>query len=286
MRSRTSQFSAVIAAGVHLFPFRTEKLSPPAPMVLGGQPPGRVGRRRISSRALRGPFLGHGRELGSSSRSRRIRSSMPGWVEKSAATPCSSNGLTMCSGSVAGLPAKVTRSAAWSRRSQGVREAVRRIAELGRARGRLRTRACGDSRSMRPIDRGDRPEHEEERALQEAAEAGELDAASAPTTRRPSARARLGAADVGDLVGEDCPRARPRCRSRRAARAQRRSSAAAATAGRRGRAERRIGDQVESRTTGPRPAPRGARASRGAAAPRPAAAAGARRPVPKTTRSP
>src|SRR6266540_6599845 len=42
--------SAVIAAGVHLFPFRTEKLSPPAPMVLGGQPPGRVGRRRITFR--------------------------------------------------------------------------------------------------------------------------------------------------------------------------------------------------------------------------------------------
>ena len=40
--------SAVIAAEVHLFPFRTEKLSPPAPMVLGGQPPGRVGRRRIN----------------------------------------------------------------------------------------------------------------------------------------------------------------------------------------------------------------------------------------------
>ena len=39
--------SAVIAAGVHLFPFRTEKLSPPAPMVLGAQAPGRVGRRRI-----------------------------------------------------------------------------------------------------------------------------------------------------------------------------------------------------------------------------------------------
>src|SRR3954465_1601696 len=43
----TSQFPVVIAAGVHLFPFRTEQLSPPAPMVLGGQPPGRVGRRRI-----------------------------------------------------------------------------------------------------------------------------------------------------------------------------------------------------------------------------------------------
>src|SRR6476619_357753 len=42
--------SAVIAAGVHLFPFRTEKLSPPAPMVLGAKAPGRVGRRRISCR--------------------------------------------------------------------------------------------------------------------------------------------------------------------------------------------------------------------------------------------
>src|SRR3982750_2788442 len=42
--------SAVIAAGVHLFPFRTEKLSPPAPMVLGARAPGRVGRRRIELR--------------------------------------------------------------------------------------------------------------------------------------------------------------------------------------------------------------------------------------------
>src|SRR6266542_3967149 len=44
------KLSAVIAVGKHLFPFRTEKLSPPAPMVLGGQPPGRVGRRRITFR--------------------------------------------------------------------------------------------------------------------------------------------------------------------------------------------------------------------------------------------
>src|SRR5665647_100809 len=42
-----ARFSAVIAEGSHLFPFRTEKLSPPAPMVLQGQPCGRVGRRRI-----------------------------------------------------------------------------------------------------------------------------------------------------------------------------------------------------------------------------------------------
>ena len=33
-----------IAKGSHLFPYRTQQLSPSAPMVLGGQPPGRVGR--------------------------------------------------------------------------------------------------------------------------------------------------------------------------------------------------------------------------------------------------
>ena len=36
-----------MARGIHLFPFRTEKLSPSAPMVLGAKAPGRVGRRRI-----------------------------------------------------------------------------------------------------------------------------------------------------------------------------------------------------------------------------------------------
>src|SRR4051795_6366809 len=35
-----------LAWGKHLFPFRTEKLSPTAPMVLGPHGPGRVGRRR------------------------------------------------------------------------------------------------------------------------------------------------------------------------------------------------------------------------------------------------
>src|SRR5215213_5511799 len=43
-----SPFSVAIARGKHLFPFRTEKLSPSAPMVLGPQGPGRVGRRRSS----------------------------------------------------------------------------------------------------------------------------------------------------------------------------------------------------------------------------------------------
>ena len=46
-RDRTSErFPVTIAAGSHPFPSRTRKLSLPAPMVLGGRPPGRVGRRR------------------------------------------------------------------------------------------------------------------------------------------------------------------------------------------------------------------------------------------------
>jgi hypothetical protein len=38
-----------LAWGKHLFPFRTEQLSPTAPMVLGLHGPGRVGRRRLLS---------------------------------------------------------------------------------------------------------------------------------------------------------------------------------------------------------------------------------------------
>ena len=40
-------FQVTMAAGNHLFPSRTEKLSPPAPMVLQGRPCGRVGRRLV-----------------------------------------------------------------------------------------------------------------------------------------------------------------------------------------------------------------------------------------------
>src|SRR3954469_23749529 len=60
LRSRT--FSVAIARGKHLFPFRTEPLSPSAPMVLGGQLPGRVGRRRSLTHeaASRGGFTRSG----------------------------------------------------------------------------------------------------------------------------------------------------------------------------------------------------------------------------------
>ena len=43
-------FPVALARGKHLFPFRTEQLSPSAPMVLGSQGPGRVGRRRFFPR--------------------------------------------------------------------------------------------------------------------------------------------------------------------------------------------------------------------------------------------
>ena len=46
----TEVIQVVIVAGFHLFPFRTEKLSPPAPMVLHTR--GRVGSRRF----LKKPF--------------------------------------------------------------------------------------------------------------------------------------------------------------------------------------------------------------------------------------
>ena len=42
----TKRFPVAMAKGSHLFPFRTQKLSPSAPMVLGWTRPGRVGRRR------------------------------------------------------------------------------------------------------------------------------------------------------------------------------------------------------------------------------------------------
>ena len=52
-------FQVVIVAGFHLCPFRTEKLSPPAPMVLHTR--GRVGSRRFSrkpfERNLEGLFV-------------------------------------------------------------------------------------------------------------------------------------------------------------------------------------------------------------------------------------
>lgn len=46
-RRGLDKFPVAIARGKYLFPFRTEQSSPVAPMVLGLQGPGRVGRRRF-----------------------------------------------------------------------------------------------------------------------------------------------------------------------------------------------------------------------------------------------
>ena len=64
-KRRTAQtlhsFPVIMAKGIHLFPYRTQKLSLSAPMVLGWRRLGRVGRRRIpkkkSPRQLSGAFL-------------------------------------------------------------------------------------------------------------------------------------------------------------------------------------------------------------------------------------
>ena len=46
------QFPVTMARGSHLFPYRTQKLSLSALMVLGWKRPGRVGRRRIPMKVL------------------------------------------------------------------------------------------------------------------------------------------------------------------------------------------------------------------------------------------
>ena len=47
VRKNPIQFPVTMAKGIHLFPYRTQKLSLSAPMVLGWRRPGRVGRCRI-----------------------------------------------------------------------------------------------------------------------------------------------------------------------------------------------------------------------------------------------
>ena len=42
--------SVAIAAGIHLFPCRTQQLRPQTPKVLGGRPPGRIGSRWFSKK--------------------------------------------------------------------------------------------------------------------------------------------------------------------------------------------------------------------------------------------
>ena len=47
VKKRTKNNVVIIAKRIHLFPYRTQKLSSLAAMVLGGQPPGRVARSHV-----------------------------------------------------------------------------------------------------------------------------------------------------------------------------------------------------------------------------------------------
>ena len=47
VQEKRNEYVVIIAKRIHLFPFRTQKLSSLALMVLGGQPPGRVGRSHV-----------------------------------------------------------------------------------------------------------------------------------------------------------------------------------------------------------------------------------------------
>ena len=51
INSKIKDYVVIIAKRIHLFPFRTQKLSSLALMVLGGQPPGRVRRSHVMCRS-------------------------------------------------------------------------------------------------------------------------------------------------------------------------------------------------------------------------------------------
>ena len=54
---KIKDYVVIIAKRIHLFPFRTQKLSSLALMVLGGQPPGRVRRSHVIFFILRAYYL-------------------------------------------------------------------------------------------------------------------------------------------------------------------------------------------------------------------------------------
>ena len=154
---------AVIAAGKHLFPFRTEKLSPLAPMVLGEQSPGRVGRRPFSfTGPARGPLFGLGRrasfsrQSGSSARSRRTRSPSGGCVTKSAREPLL--GERIRSYRAARSPGSPGRRRAPSpARAGAARRRARAASRRARPRsGRPRTRGSARARDARTRPRSAR----------------------------------------------------------------------------------------------------------------------------------
>ena len=261
---------AVIAAGKHLFPFRTEKLSPLAPMVLGEQSPGRVGRRPFLRRRApeTGPFVVRAR----SSRGAelvapvRIELAQPSNALAERRVRDEQRGEALLGERVRRCRAARSPGEAWNATSsivllepeQRVGEAVRRVAELrGEAVG-LRTRASARAADARTTPRAGRARRAararaSRRCAMPRRRAGE-------DRRRASGRARRG-----------CGGARARARARpRAPPAARRRAAPSRPRARRRRAAPRpaesargisVRDHVELRRQRRRPRPRGARPS-------------------------
>ena len=79
---------AATAAGAHPDPYRTRKLSRPAPMVLQGRPCGRVGRRRPPGRVARGKGRGGAEEAPGRGGPERAPSFVRGVSRSPSSPPC------------------------------------------------------------------------------------------------------------------------------------------------------------------------------------------------------
>ena len=259
--ARSSTISAVIPAGKHLFPFRTEKLSLPAPMVLGGQPPGRVGRRRLfrsrtSPPSARLASFGSLRPraafapVGSSARRRRTRSPTGGCVTNSAARPFLGERVD-----------RVERLGRRARRGTGTAPpsaragSARRRGRAASRRSRRPRRSAANSRFVESSRWRNAaaigPRNDEQRALEPAADAARCSIIIADRTTSGVCTSHVAVVDLRELVREHAlelgrrssaeqPGARPRpprhaCRGRRRAPAgaRRRAGRAAASGARR-----------------------------------------------------
>ena len=157
-----------MAKGYHLFPYRTQKLSPSAPMVLGWTRPGRVGRcrnpdREAWMRNLRASLfcgfgvrrdrgrekLGRGKREGNGRRRGGTRAGLKVWLE----------GVSCVSGRTSSFPAgernqRLPGAGEDSMRRAGPRTPLRQISCVGGAsqgrpeRGSLRFRTNGPAENV------------------------------------------------------------------------------------------------------------------------------------------
>ncbi len=227
---------AVIAAGKHLFPFRTEKLSPLAPMVLGEQAPGRVGRRPFCSR--RAPVRGSSsfRPVTRRAAGRATPDRAPaGGARARRATDASRRALrdprrrtgSWCRAArVAGLASNATSPIASSRRRSASASPCGESQSSAASRSASNSRFGESSRWMSAAATG--PSTKRNARCRNPPQAGRLDERGREHRPRPTAPGRRGAAGARARARRS-PRARP-ARRRPAARRETASAGAAARA--------------------------------------------------------